>query len=192
MQEQLAAEVKSLESAQSRLRALGDKLSDSEWTRRPSPERWSAADCVEHLNLTAAAYVPRLRDALARAGETRGAPTKRYRRDALGWFMALMVGPMRHLGKKRIGRVKTTPRFVPEGGKSREELLSDFVRLQAELIAVVRRADGLPIDKVRIVSPFGERMQYDAYSAIVIIARHEHRHLQQAEEAAGQPESRPG
>ena len=184
MQRQLAEQIESLESAQSRLRALADRLSDSQWARRPSPGQWSAADCVEHLNLTSAAYVPLLRDAVAQAGEIRRAPATHYRRDALGWFMALMIGPMRHLGKKRIGRVKTTARFVPKGGQSREQLLSDFVRLQAELVALVRRADGLRIDKVQIVSPFGERMHYDAFSAIVIVARHQHRHLQQAEEAA--------
>jgi hypothetical protein len=43
----------------------------------------------------------------------------------------------------------------------------------------------LPLDRVKIVSPFGERMKYSAYSAIVVVARHQHRHIDQAEEAAG-------
>ena len=155
-----------------------------QWVKRPGPKRWSAADCVEHLNLTTAAYLPLLRDAVARAGERRGEPSTHYRRDPLGWFLALMIGPLHHLGKARVGRLKTTPPFVPKGGKSRESLLSDFVRLQSEFVTLVRRADGLPIDRVKIVSPFGGKMRYNAYSAIVIVARHEHRHLQQAEEAA--------
>jgi hypothetical protein len=45
----------------------------------------------------------------------------------------------------------------------------------------------LPIDDVKIVSPFGGRMKYGAYSAMVIVARHQHRHLEQAEAAARQP-----
>ena len=60
------------------------------------------------------------------------------------------------------------------------------MRLQAELISLTRSADGLPIDEVKIVSPFGGRMKYTAYSALVILSRHEHRHLEQAEEAAKQ------
>jgi hypothetical protein len=95
-----------------------------------------------------------------------------------------MIGPMRHIGKVRIGRVKTTPPFVPKGRQSRDALLSDFVRLQAELMTLIRNADGLPIDRVKIVSPFGGRMRYSAYSAITIVARHQHRHLDQAEQAA--------
>ena len=81
-------------------------------------------------------------------------------------------------------RVKTLPPFVPKPGRSRSEILSDFVRLQAELAAVISSGDGLPLDGVKIVSPFGGRMKYSAYSALVIVARHQHRHIDQAEAAA--------
>jgi hypothetical protein len=184
LQRQIADIVQSLESAQSHLRRLTDKLPESDWTKKPEANQWSAAECVEHLNLTSRAYIPLLRDAVARAGEVRHSPTRHYRHDALGWFLSVMFGPLRRLGKFKIGRVKTTPAFVPRPGRSRTEILSDFVRLQTELISLVQSANGLPIDHVKIVSPFGGRMKYNAYSALVIVSRHQHRHLEQAEEAA--------
>ena len=186
MQKQLTTIVESLESAQARLRALADKFSDKDWSRRPGPDRWSAAGCVEHLNLTSRAYLPLLRDATARAREIGGAPRKHYSRDALGWFMSMMIGPMRHVGKLKLVKVKTTPPFVPKGGQPRNQILSEFVRLQADLVTLIRSADGLPLDAVKVVSPFGGRMQYRAYSALVIVARHQHRHIDQAEQAAGE------
>lgn len=184
VQKQLRVVTDSLESAQSRLRRLSDKLSDEDWSKHPGPLRWSAAECVEHLNLTSKAYLPLLRDAIALARERGGAPQKRYRRDPLGWFMSVMIGPLHHLGKVRIGRVRTTAAFVPAAGRSSSEILSDFVRLQAQLAALISSGDGLQLDRVKIVSPFGGRMKYSAYSALVIVARHQHRHIQQAEEAA--------
>ena len=184
MQHQLAAITDSLESAQARLRTLADATTVDDWARRPGPDRWSAAECVEHLNLTSRAYLPLLRNALAEARLAGPAKSKRYRMDALGRLLSAMIGPLRHIGKFRFGRVKTTSEFVPRAGRSRDEILSDFVRLQGELIAVVQSADSLPIDKVSIVSPFGGRMKYNAYSALVIIHRHQHRHLDQAHEAA--------
>jgi hypothetical protein len=81
-------------------------------------------------------------------------------------------------------RIKTASAFVPKPGRSKSAILSDFVRLQAELTALIRSGDGLPLDGVKIVSPFGGRMKYSAYSALIIVARHEHRHIDQAEEAA--------
>jgi hypothetical protein len=183
MQEQLAAVIESLESAQSQLRKLTDGLSEAEWRKRPGPGRWSAAECVEHLNITSRAYLPLLRDALARARELKRPPHKRYRRDARGWFMSTVIAPRRGWGRFRP-RVKTTPSFVPGPGRSRDEVLSEFVKLQAELISVTRAGDGLPLDEVKIVEPFVGRSKYNAYSALVVVERHEHRHIQQAEEAA--------
>ena len=184
MQRQLKAVTDSLRSAQSRLRRLSDKVSDKEWGSRPAPASWSAAECVEHLNLTSKAYLALLPDAVARARKRGGPRKKHYRHDALGWFFSMMFGPLRHVGKFRVLPVKTTPAFVPKRGRSRKEIMSDFVRLQAELAAVIRSGDGLPLDKVKIVSPFGGRVKYSAYSALVIVARHQHRHIEQAEEAA--------
>jgi hypothetical protein len=139
---------------------------------------------VEHLNLTSRAYLALLPDAVARARKRGDPRTKHYRRDARGWFMSMMMGPLRHVGKFRIVRVRTTPAFVPRTVRSRKEVMSDFVRLQAELAALIRSGDGLPLDRVKIVSPFGRRMKYSAYSALVIVARHQHRHIEQAEGAA--------
>jgi hypothetical protein len=184
VQEQLAEINESLASAQSRLRRLTDQISHSDWTKRPGPDRWSAAECVSHLNLTSRAYIPLLREAVASARGIRRSPKKRYRHDALGWFMSTMIGPLHQMGKFRIGRIKTTPAFIPKVGGSRTEVLSDFVRLQGQLLSLIQSADGLPIDEVKIISPFGGRMRYNAYSALVIVSRHQHRHLQQAEEAA--------
>ena len=182
MQEQLGEIIDSLKSAQTRLRTLTDTLSDSEWSGKPAADRWSPAECVEHLNLTSRAYLPLLHDAVARARKMRGTRKNKYHRDTLGWFMSMMMAP-RHQRKVPLPAVKTTTDFVPRGNRSRTAILSEFVQLQGALITLIQSADGLPIDKVKIVSPFGGRMKYNAYSALVIIERHEHRHLQQAEEA---------
>jgi hypothetical protein len=78
-------------------------------------------------------------------------------------------------------RVKTTAPFVPKGGGTAEQVAAEFARLQAELRACVREADGLPIAGVRVVSPFAARVRYPLYAAFGIIAQHQHRHLAQAE-----------
>jgi hypothetical protein len=183
MQKQLAAVVESLEAAQRQLRSLSDRLSASQWSKHPAPDAWSAADCVEHLNKTSRAYMPLLRTAIDEARSMRTDDSRVYHMDFPGRVLAFMMRPMKHIGKFKLGRVRTTGPFTPRGGQTREQLLSDFVRLQSDLIGLIRSADGLPIDRVKIQSPFG-RLRYNAYAALEIIAQHEHRHLQQAEEAA--------
>src|SRR5688500_20171730 len=113
MHQQLAAIVASLESEQTRLHRLADQLPDARWKSRPGPDQWSAAECIEHLNLTSRAYVPLLRDALE-VGTKPATPPTRYRKDFLGGRFSALVGPSPRIAKKRFGRAKTTEECVRE------------------------------------------------------------------------------
>jgi hypothetical protein len=80
-------------------------------------------------------------------------------------------------------KTRTSAAFVPSADRPFEAIVAEFERLQAEVIACVRAAEGLPIDRVTIVSPFGSRVRYNVYAAFTILPRHQHRHLLQAERA---------
>jgi hypothetical protein len=167
-----------LNAALSRLRALRADVPSAIWTRRPAPERWSPGECVAHLNLTSIAMLPLLRAALDEARRSGAAPPTRYRRDPLGWLLWKSLG--------QVGRfkTKTIPAWVPSGEREPDDLVAEFERLQAEAIACVRAADGLPLHMVKITSPVDARARYNLFSALSILARHQHRHLWQAEQAA--------
>lgn len=177
MHPQLATIVEELRAAQARLHRLAGRLAPEQWTARPDPKRWSVAECVEHLNLTARAFVPLIERGLAEGTRAGGPAPTRFRRDFLGWLLwATMPPPVRF-------RVPTTPAFLPTADRPPAELLADFDRLQEEQIALVRSAEGVPLQKIRIPSPFNERVSYNAYSALSILAPHQERHIWQAERA---------
>jgi hypothetical protein len=52
------------------------------------------------------------------------------------------------------------------------------------MIACVREADRLPIDRVTLRSPFDARVTCNLYAALTLIPRHQQRHVLQAEHAA--------
>jgi hypothetical protein len=176
MRAELAVIVEEFEDARARLRALVAATSGVRWTERPVPTAWSIGECIAHLNLTSAAFVPILQDAMARARRDQGPVVARYRRDAIGWFIWKTSGP------RPAFRVKTTPGFVPSADKPAGEIVAEFDRLQDLQCACVRAADGLPIDRVKVISPFDARVRYSLYSALTILPRHQHRHLWQAEQ----------
>lgn len=181
MQRQLADIVKGFEAAQARLDKLANNIPDDAWEERTEPAHWSVAECVAHLNLTSEAYIPRIRAAIAEARAMTAPKATEYKKDLAGGFFAMMVGPIPMLGKIRIGKVKTTKDFVPAGSHPKQITLTTFRHDQDLLIELVREGDGLPLDKVKIKSPFGEKISYNCYSAFVILHRHEHRHLDQAQ-----------
>ena len=181
MQAQLAKLIRQLDHAERRLEMLTDSVPGERWSVRTDPAHWSVAECVAHLNLTSEAYVPRLQKAIAEARQMPPMKGGNYRRDVKGWLLSSMMGPLPAIGKVRLGRVKTTPAFVPTGNEASNVLLAEFKRHQLELGRMLKESDGLQLDKVSIVSPFGEKMRYSCYSAFTILPRHQDRHLDQAE-----------
>lgn len=181
MQSQLSQVIDAFHHAEARLEKLADAVPDDRWNVRSDPDHWSVAECVAHLNLTNAAYVPRIRKAIEEARKLPRVAGTQYKRDMAGRMFGAMVGPLPKIGRFRIGRVRTTAGFVPTGALPRQELVAEYKRLHVTLGEMVRECDGLAIDQVRIRSPFGEKIQYNLYSSFVMIPRHDERHLQQAE-----------
>ena len=177
MHQQLSAIKDELEAAQGRLHRLAAAAPEPLWSRRPDPARWSMAECVAHLNLTSAAYLPLLQAALDRGRQLGGPPPRRYRRDPVGWLLWRMAGPpVRY-------RTRTAAPFVPMDVTSVPELVAEFDRWQVAQLACLATADGLQLGRLWITSPFDRRVRYNLYSCLSILPRHQHRHLWQAEQA---------
>jgi hypothetical protein len=174
--QQLQAIVDSFGAARRHAHRIADAAPEPLWNRRADPARWSIAECVAHLNLTARAYLPLIRDALAR-GVALGEPApERYRRDPVGWLLWRMARPpVRH-------RVPTTAPFVPTGELPRARVLAEFDQLQEEQVAAVHASQGLPIGRLWIRSPFDPRLRYNLYATLTILPVHQERHLWHAEQ----------
>jgi hypothetical protein len=175
----MQAVVEEFGSALHRLHALRDAVPDSRGADRAVANRWSVGECVAHLNLTSAAYLPLLRGGINEARRSGHAAGARYRRDLAGWLLWKSMGPP----VKR--KFATTAPFLPRAGQSPPDLIAEFERLQQEQIALAQEADGLPIQRVKIASPFNTRLRYNLYAAFTILPRHQHRHLWQAEQVIG-------
>ncbi len=184
MHRQIAALSDEYRSALERLRVVVDSLSGRSWAARPMPSAWSVAENVAHLNLTSEAMLPGLREAVQRAVASQETGPDRYRCDPVGWAFVRLVGPLPRIGGRRRGRVGTTEAFVPRRSLSREVVLGRFHDLQHEKLALLKQADGQPIQRFKVASPFVKGVRYNAYATFLILVRHQQRHLQQAEEAA--------
>lgn len=177
MHPQLQALVDDFRGASDRLHRLQATVPADQWARRPSEGSWSVAECVAHLNLTSEAYVGRMREALERGRASGGAAPASYKRDFFGWLIWRAVRP------ETKTKIKTTAAFVGTSDAPPAQLVADFDRYNDEFVGLLRQADGLPLNRLKVVSPFGPGLKYSVYSAFTILPAHQHRHLQQAERA---------
>jgi DinB superfamily len=164
-----------LVTARAHLHRLADSTSPDWWSRRADPDRWSAGECVAHLNLTALAFLPLMRQALEQTATIGGGAPARFIRDLTGWILWRTAGPPVRF------RVRTTAPFMPTGSEPVSQLLATFDRLQAEQLECVAQAEGRPIGRVKITSPFDPRLRYNLYACLTILPRHQERHIWQAE-----------
>lgn len=179
MHPQLAAVTDEFAAASTHLHELAARIPPDQWTRRPDPTKWSAAECVEHLNLTSRAFIPLLERAIDEARRLGAPAPARYRRDPMGWLLWKTMPPPVRL------RMPTAASFVPGADRPPAELLAEFDRLQEEQVRLTRAADGLPIHRIKVPSPFAPGTSYNAFSALTILPRHQERHIWQAGRAVG-------
>ena len=182
MHVQLEAVAEAYRAAEARLVRLADTVPADRWPVRPAPGRWSVSECVDHLNRTSEAFVPAIRAVISGAASRRGEMPGRFRRDPVGWLLSVIMPP-----PVRIVRSRTTADFEPVSTAPPPELVRRFNELQRAQLECVARADGLPLDQLWVASPFNPRLRYNLYSCLVILPRHQHRHLWQAEQAAASP-----
>lgn len=176
--QQLSNLISEFEAATKRVTKMEREYSENDWQRKPGPERWSAIECIWHLNWTSEKMIENVRRALAGI-KSKPKHTDKYHLDIIGWFLVKSLS-----SKNRFAKFKTTAPFVSQSTMNISEELERFRKLQEEVIRTIRESDGLQLGIGRVVSAFHARVHYNVYSAFRMTAVHEHRHLDQAERAA--------
>lgn len=176
---QLAAIDREYDRLDARVREVLSAVPDPRWNVRADPSAWSVAECFAHLNLTSAAMVPRLRAVWPDARALGPAPA-RYKAGIVGAILSAMIGPVPRIGRFGIGRVRTPAAFIPQGALPRDVIMREFAEWRAAERSLLREAAEMPVDRVRIESPFAPGMFYDGFSSLRILVRHAHRHVEQA------------
>ena len=150
------------------------RLSADQFGRPPGPKRWSMAQCFDHMNATASAFVPAIDTAMADArarGLTGSGPF------AYSLFERLFLRfteppPMLRFPAPRV--------LLPAPGKPMAAILDEFMEWQHRLDDRLRQADGLDLCRARARSPAFPLLVWSLGSLFAITLSHERRHLWQA------------
>jgi len=154
--------------------ALVAPLTEDQFNWSPAPGAWSIAQCIDHLNVTARVYLPRLDEGIAEA----------VRRGLYG------EGPFTHdlIGRLFVGtteppariKMKTPASFQPPQRRSRSEIMAAFRAYQVQFVDRLRQASGLDLRRAKVHSPISPWIKMSLNSGFALMAAHERRHLWQA------------
>jgi hypothetical protein len=161
--------------------AIVANLADGQFTWRPAPDRWSIGECFEHLNLTAAAFIPAIdaatADALARNLRSDGP-------FVYPLFERLFVTSNEPPPRRRFRAFKA---YRPPAQLSRDTVMNSFLAWQDRLVERIRRADGLDLRRARRRSPILPIMKWSLGTMFELVLAHERRHIWQARQVRNEP-----
>ncbi len=151
--------------------ALLRDLADDEFSRRPDLRRWSPGEQIAHVPLTDRPYFEKIGRSQKRARSAGLESSGPYRGGKLGnWFARTMEPPVKR-------RMRTSKKLEPPRELDREAVGADFAACRDEMIALLRDADGLDLDRAKIASPFLSILRMPVFSAYQVLLSHGRRHI---------------
>jgi hypothetical protein len=129
--------------------------------------------CLDHLYLANEVYLPAIAAALA------GRPPAPVSEIRLGlfsrWFIRNYIAP------NPQGRRAHAPKKSEPATDVRADVLAAFLRSNQAARDLVRRAAGYDVNAIRFRNPFLPLLRFTVGTGLEITAKHESRHLLQAE-----------
>lgn len=173
--------ISQLNDIRRRARELVAGLSAEQLTRRPDPSKWSIAECLAHLNVTAAGYQPAIDGAIRRGKENKMAGKGPYKAGMLGSLLKWIAEPP---PKFRLRAPKGI--LPPSSITDPAQVVAQFMRVQDEWERQVREMDGLDLKKVKCETPLPPLPPLRLAAPVPWMLAHERRHLMQAEKVKQQ------
>ncbi|GEP92285.1 DinB superfamily protein [Chitinophaga terrae (ex Kim and Jung 2007)] len=147
----------------------------------PLPGKWSALQCLEHLNSYGRFYLPALEKAIRQAEQRGKAAKPMFKSSWLGaWFTKLME-------PKEDGTVpskmKSPKDHVPHVRLDAVKVITEFIAQQNEMEALLTRAEKINIQEVKVATSLSKYLKLSVGDTFGFLVAHIRRHVLQAENA---------
>ena len=150
-------------------------LSQEQLNWKPGAERWSVAQCFDHLITTTSGYLPVIDNVLK--GEKKSSIWQKLPFFPKLWATLLI----KSLDPAQTRKMKAPKKFQPAQSDLSGSIIHDFSAQQAQLIEKMKATANLDLERIVITSPAASLVNYSLMDAYRIIVVHERRHFQQAQ-----------
>ena len=150
-------------------------LSAEQLNWKPSAERWSVAQCFDHLITTNIGYLPIVDDVLQ--GRKKSSVWQKL--PVLPGFVGKML--IKSLDPSSTRKIKAPKKFQPAQSDVPATIIEVFVAQQSQVIEKMKATANLDLERIVITSPVASFVTYSLMDAYRIIVVHERRHFQQAQ-----------
>jgi hypothetical protein len=178
---ELATHLKGVAGARGKARELMRGLTDDQFNWCPDRDHWSIAQCLDHLAVTGEKLVPRLAWGIAEARRKQWLAPGPFRYGFLGNWIVKKAGAEAEGGEYPPRRRFRVPRiYTPASTQTMESLVPRFHMLQEQWTALLQKADGVDLARIKITSPASRLVRLSLGQWFTLVIGHQRRHLLQA------------
>jgi hypothetical protein len=164
----------SLDASDQRATDLARPLSVAQLNWRADQSTWSIGQCLDHLRVANEVYGPPITSAL------HGTGTGPVDEITPGWFGRWFIRTVIEPSPKTLKNQKAPAKIVPVA-KVDATILDQFLKSNLKTRELIARARSFDVNRVRFKNPFVFWIRFTVGTGLEILARHEDRHLLQAE-----------
>jgi DinB superfamily len=153
----------------------------SHFARQPSPQAWSANQCLQHLNQYGRYYLSTITKIMDLSPADPRASGKTFSSGWLGgYFIKMMETQANGHPARKMKAMKGYDAYsiVPS-----HEVIAEFIDQQETLIALLERAKKYNLETIRIPITLSAFVRLKLGDTFQFLVAHNHRHIQQATRA---------
>jgi hypothetical protein len=151
----------------------------SKFALRPSPESWSANECLQHLNSYGRYYLPEIEDALKKSQNDQSATS--FSPGWLGNYFTKLMTPKADgsVSKKLKSPKDHSPKVIIESPL----VVTEFIDQQEKLLAVLANCKSVNLNLAKVGISIAPFMKLKLGDVLMFLIAHQVRHILQAERA---------
>ncbi|WP_207496411.1 DinB family protein [Aridibaculum aurantiacum] len=146
--------------------------------QQPAAGKWSAAQCLEHLNSYGRYYLPAIEKAIEASKAKGQNGTKSFSSGWLGNYFTNMMKPT-HKMKKMASPKDHAPKADLDAAK----VVGDFIDQQERLLLLLEEAQHIDMNKATVAISIAKFIKLKLGDVFMFLVAHNERHIVQAEKA---------
>ena len=148
------------------------------FTHKASPEKWSANQCLAHLNSYGRYYLPQMENAIHIAKTQGWTNTESFKAGWLGnYFTKMMLTDVNGMPAKKMSSLKD---HDPQVNEDSHKVIAELIEQQERLLALLEQASGIDIGKAKVPISIAKFIKLKLGDTFLFLIAHNYRHIMQA------------
>jgi DinB superfamily len=155
-----------------------------QFSKQPQPGSWSAAQCLEHLNIYGRYYLPAIEKAIQTASDKGLSAKTTFTSGWLGDYFYRLMLPTASGGLKT--KMKSPANAIPQVQPDPRAMIAEFIDQQERLLQLIEQARSVHLGGVRVPISLSKWIRLQLGDVLLFLTAHTQRHVLQVERVLGQ------